>query len=737
VDIGTANAAGAAATFVRSDHVHALTFTVAAAVLAVASTSISVNSQKITSLATPTVATDAATKGYVDSVVLGFTPPANPGDNGKIAYASAGAIVFAANIKTDGTRYQFGVTGTGGLLNFAQNSNIIFGANNAGTQVVPLMRWGSASPVALVDGIYIGSTSGDAGKVAAMRFGVDTGGTFQWEVNGTAVSTITSQGKTVTPAATTGTVASALRVTDAAHTALTLSTERISVLFDFGQTRQWATGALTTERAMRVVAPTIAFVGASTVTTAATVAISGAPAAGTNATITRAYALWVETGGIGIGATPATSAAVNFANNVTGLAFRDSLNSADVPAIQFLSDNAFRIGDDTTTVAHYIKTKTGGFFDLQVNNTDEFIFNASSLNFKDNIALFGTNPSTNALINATNNSTILGGKTGGGNNSVILSWSTANDITIGDNTTNTNDIYLAPNSAVHVYLGAAEEYRFTTTFLDFKDNQARFGASPSTNATVNFPSTSAALLGAKNISSADRSLVSWSGTDVVTFGSSALITLVAASGGSWIFGSTASFPGVGHNIAAGGFLSFDTTPAGIGTIRFPGGAQNAVRRRNNGNSANISVLAWDTSDNMFVGDTAAGGQVVLDVATGKEFNFRVNGSNVFDIKDASKTIDCHSNSLKIDNIASVPSAPGSGGYLYAEGGAGKWVSSSGTRTTFGFADPHCPRCGADFAHEWESPKYGKLSYCSPCLIDALARAGVSPDEYIIERKAAA
>jgi len=59
---------------------------------------------------------------------------------------------------------------------------------------------------------------------------------------------------------------------------------------------QFATGAITTQRAMRVQAPTYGFVGASVITTAATLAISGAPVAGTNATITNPYALSVENG---------------------------------------------------------------------------------------------------------------------------------------------------------------------------------------------------------------------------------------------------------------------------------------------------------------------------------------------------------------------------------------------------------------------------------------------------------
>jgi hypothetical protein len=58
---------------------------------------------------------------------------------------------------------------------------------------------------------------------------------------------------------------------------------------------------LVTQRAFRVSAPTYEFVGPSTITDAATLAISGAPIAGTNATITNSYALWVESGNVGLG----------------------------------------------------------------------------------------------------------------------------------------------------------------------------------------------------------------------------------------------------------------------------------------------------------------------------------------------------------------------------------------------------------------------------------------------------
>lgn len=84
--------------------------------------------------------------------------------------------------------------------------------------------------------------------------------------------------------------------TGAAHTTLTLSVEKPLVQFDLSQQVQFATGALTTQRSFLVKAPTYKFVGASTLTTAATLAIDQAPQAGTNATITNAYSLWVQAG---------------------------------------------------------------------------------------------------------------------------------------------------------------------------------------------------------------------------------------------------------------------------------------------------------------------------------------------------------------------------------------------------------------------------------------------------------
>lgn len=92
------------------------------------------------------------------------------------------------------------------------------------------------------------------------------------------------------------TFTTALTITGAAHTSLPLSTEVIGVNVNQSATKQWATGALATQREVVIQAPTYSFVGASTVTTAATFAVTGAPTAGLNATITTPLALWVQNG---------------------------------------------------------------------------------------------------------------------------------------------------------------------------------------------------------------------------------------------------------------------------------------------------------------------------------------------------------------------------------------------------------------------------------------------------------
>ncbi len=78
--------------------------------------------------------------------------------------------------------------------------------------------------------------------------------------------------------------------TGAAHTNQTAGTELVDFNVNLARTLQFATGAIATQRAFLIQAPTYSFVGASTITDAVTLGVTGPPVAGTNATITRAWA---------------------------------------------------------------------------------------------------------------------------------------------------------------------------------------------------------------------------------------------------------------------------------------------------------------------------------------------------------------------------------------------------------------------------------------------------------------
>ncbi len=120
----------------------------------------------------------------------------------------------------------------------------------------------------------------------------------------------------------------AFTVIAGAHTTLTATAELIDVYFDLSRTVQWNAGAISTQRSVVFEPPTLAFVSSSTVTTAATVAILGAPAVGANATITTSLALWVQAGKVLIGNAPI------FSNAVTQLEVTGTLTISGAGVLQ-------------------------------------------------------------------------------------------------------------------------------------------------------------------------------------------------------------------------------------------------------------------------------------------------------------------------------------------------------------------------------------------------------------------
>lgn len=173
------------------------------------------------------------------------------------------------------------------------------------------------------------------------------------------------------PIATTGSPA-AFTVTGAAHTTLTASTEATDISMNLARTVQFATGALTTQRAFRILAPTYAFVASSTITNAVTLSISGPPIAGTNATLTNASAFVIESGTASIGTLASQSDLTIFStkNPVSDLSLptnyqlQISGNSASVGATAGISFGVSTAPTATGASIYHIRQGSGSFGDL-------------------------------------------------------------------------------------------------------------------------------------------------------------------------------------------------------------------------------------------------------------------------------------------------------------------------------------------------------------------------------------
>lgn len=100
----------------------------------------------------------------------------------------------------------------------------------------------------------------------------------------------------ITPTARTSGSDSLLNLIAPADTTRAAGTEATDINFNLARTVQFAAGNITDQRAIRIQAPTYSFASASTITNASTLSISGAPVAGTNATLTNRWALNVESG---------------------------------------------------------------------------------------------------------------------------------------------------------------------------------------------------------------------------------------------------------------------------------------------------------------------------------------------------------------------------------------------------------------------------------------------------------
>lgn len=255
-----------------------------------------------------------------------------------LAFAGASTATLASTVTIAGPP----IVGTNATITsayglFVKTGNSKFGnANGDYIKIGPESSQGATlSSSAAGNGVLVvdigTSTSGVGGGVQTARF---------YALNSVGAASITVDGLlgSVSQTQVIQTTGSpfAYSLTAAAHTTLTASTEVIDVKLNLARTVQFATGTITTQRAALIQAPTYAFVGASTITNAATLAITAAPVAGTNATITNPAAFWVQDGQI-----------------------RSDMNSAVSLPAQYFTGTWFTGGSATTTKPHILIEPTG------------------------------------------------------------------------------------------------------------------------------------------------------------------------------------------------------------------------------------------------------------------------------------------------------------------------------------------------------------------------------------------
>jgi len=174
----------------------------------------------------------------------------------------------------------------------------------------------------------------------------------------------------ITQAATANGALTGIVYTGAVNTNQTLSTEIPSLTLTTAG-RQWATGALATQREVLITQPAYSFVGASTITNAATLGIAGAPISNTNTSLTNTHALLIQ-------ATSTTDGTGNAPTNSYGITANAQTGATNNYAAAFLGGN---VGIGTSSPASTLDVQ--GSMGLQVTS----ISGATTLNQTHNVVL--------------------------------------------------------------------------------------------------------------------------------------------------------------------------------------------------------------------------------------------------------------------------------------------------------------------------------------------------------------
>lgn len=228
-----------------------------------------------------------------------------------------------------------------------------------------------------------------------------------------------------------------------------------------------------------------------------------------------------------------------------------------------------------------------------------------------------------------------------------------------------------------------------------------------------------------------------------------------------------------NNIVTTGDVSIGTTPSTAGDLRVNHGF--SLQGRNQANSADRTVVSWGVAANNAAqfGDAGATfpnvvadlGNTRIDMRISTTSHMRMSANVLdfnpgianFDIRSGGQALFGLAQATTVRNLAIFAAAstsfqsgdrvifiadrtaapagnPTGGAYMYCSAGAGTWRGSSGTTTTFGPAEPHCPKCKRDFAWQWENDKYGHLSICAWCLSEQIEALGIPAEKFAMVKR---
>jgi hypothetical protein len=206
-----------------------------------------------------------------------------------------------------------------------------------------------------------------------------TAGSVAMRINNVDVFNVASAVISIAQGVATSGSSTGFTWTGGAHTTLASGTEARDWEWNGARVVQFATTTPATQRQMWMRAATYSCDSAAqTITTAATLAISGAPVAGTNVTITTPLALWVQTGNTSFSESTDSNHTFGYAR--IGFATAATSTRAYFANAQCWNSTDYAI-EQSTGGQTKVNAKTGATILLGINATTKFTVATSSATF--------------------------------------------------------------------------------------------------------------------------------------------------------------------------------------------------------------------------------------------------------------------------------------------------------------------------------------------------------------------